>query len=427
MTVRIRHTADEILEQKERRGLMITTSVRLVFLAILIIGHTFTFQHAGEIISVSLISGAASAVSLWILYALKTRTTVTGAGYAGVFLDSAILALLPVIWQLSIGGNSLPPAYMTKTLFTAISFMMIMIHTLSLHPRYPLIIGFASALINAGILLFAALDPRTVFSTTIIDIARPEVIVIGFQISVILAALITGGIASFITYISRKTVYEAVSLEQANSQLSAYFSPEVAETIAAHHDFMLPGGVTQNVAVLFADIRSFTAISESNSPETVLRLLSEYHETMVDIIFSHGGTLDKFIGDGIMATFGTPFTKPDDIERALRAGIAMRNALPSLNGRLLSQGLSSIQIGIGIHYGSVIAGNIGSRSRLEYTVIGDTVNTASRVESACKAAGENLLFTQAIREAASQEFIIRHVGRFELKGKTEPVDLFTAD
>ena len=427
MSILTRQTADEILERKERRGLFITTSVRLFFLVLLIAGHTFTYQNPIEMLTVSIIAAAAAIASIYILFTLKTKKKIRYEGFIGVGLDSIILSVLPIIWYISIGGSALPSAYMTKTLFTVTCFIFIIIHTLALRPQYPLIVGAAAACINSVILLYTAIDPRTVFSTTIIDIAKPEVVVINLHISVIISTLLIAGIAAFITFISRKMVYEAVRLEKANSQLSAYFPPDVAETISSEKQYMELGGITQNVAVLFADIRGFTAISETNPPETVLKLLAQYHETMVGIIFHHGGTLDKFIGDGIMATFGTPHTKQDDIERAVNTGISMRDALPLLNENLSSQGLPVIQIGIGIHYGQVIAGNIGSSNRLEYTVIGDTVNTASRVESACKATGETLLFTRAITENIRQIFSIRQVGKFQLKGKAESIELFTID
>lgn len=191
--------------------------------------------------------------------------------------------------------------------------------------------------------------------------------------------------ARWITYSYRKSIYQAAQLEVASTELGRYFSPAVRETIVTQQVSF--GGARVKAAVLFSDIRGFTTMSEKMSPKKP-SALRDYHERMVEVIYRNGGTVDKFIGDGIMVTFGTPQPAEDDAARAVKCALEMQAALAAMN----QQSGMPVSIGIGIDFGDVIAGDIGSASRLEYTVIGDTVNTASRIESATKDSGKSLLF-----------------------------------
>lgn len=219
-----------------------------------------------------------------------------------------------------------------------------------------------------------------------------------------------------------------MQLEKANVQLGRYFSPTVASKIAsAEADFLKPGGQVQDVAILFADIRNFTPLSESLEPDQVMAFLSTYHAIMVDIIFRNHGTLDKFIGDGIMATFGTPEAGDEDVFNAVNAAMEMQGAADRVAESVSKFGLPRIDYGIGVHFGPAIVGNIGTEERLEYTVIGDTVNVASRIESACKDVNESLLISGAVYERVRSRVTARSVGKVALKGKVETITLYALD
>jgi adenylate cyclase len=163
------------------------------------------------------------------------------------------------------------------------------------------------------------------------------------------------------------------------SNFQRYFSPDLARQIAEHGEQVTLGGTKRAVVILFSDIRGFTSMSENMDPDDVAQLLREYFTEMVEIIFRHGGTLDKFIGDAIMALWGAPLGTEDDADKAMRAAIDMQRKLVDLNKHWEATGKPHIAIGIGINFGEVFAGNIGSEQRLEYTVLGDAVNTASRL------------------------------------------------
>ncbi|HEX6992480.1 MAG TPA: adenylate/guanylate cyclase domain-containing protein, partial [Gemmatimonadales bacterium] len=206
------------------------------------------------------------------------------------------------------------------------------------------------------------------------------------------------------------------------SNFERYFAPNVAAEIAGSEGSLAPGGERRLLTVMFSDIRGFTTLSETMPPEEVAQLLSDYFSEMVDIIFAHGGTLDKFIGDAIMALWGAPARHDDDADRALAAAVDMQDAVASLNQRWRARGRPEVGIGIGINHGDVFAGNIGSPRRLEYTVLGDAVNIASRLCAQARAG--DILVGEAFRN------VVNHPERFmaapdmTLRGRAAPVQVY---
>jgi adenylate cyclase len=208
------------------------------------------------------------------------------------------------------------------------------------------------------------------------------------------------------------------------SNFERYFAPNLAARIAGSPDAIKLGGEKRQVAVLFSDIRGFTALAETMNPDDMASLLTEYFTEMVECVFRNGGTLDKFIGDAVMAQWGAPIAAEDDADRAMHAAIEMLEALQRLNREWRAQGRPELQIGIGLNFGEAFAGNIGSERRLEFTVIGDTVNTASRLCSA--AGGGEILLSEEFRRALSASPpALREVPPLELKGKSQPVPVYS--
>jgi adenylate cyclase len=207
------------------------------------------------------------------------------------------------------------------------------------------------------------------------------------------------------------------------SNFERFFAPNLAARIAGAPEELKLGGDKRTVAVLFSDIRGFTPLSESMRPEHVASLLSEYFTAMVDCVFRHGGTLDKFIGDALMAQWGAPIAAPDDADRAVAAALDMMTELSSLNEKWEREGRPRLSIGIGLNIGEVFAGNIGSERRLEFTVIGDAVNIASRLCSV--ADGGEILLTDDLRRALRQPPELRQHAPLELRGKSHAVRVFS--
>jgi adenylate cyclase len=195
----------------------------------------------------------------------------------------------------------------------------------------------------------------------------------------VFTTLLVSGILSLAVRRSRRLVYEQAAAARARANLARYVGPRLADTLATA-DEPLGAVRRQEVAVLFADIRGFTALAERRSPEEIIRLLRAFHGRMAEAVFAHGGTLDKFIGDGLMATFGTPAPGPSDATDALACARAMLRDLDGWNAERRVRGEAPIGVGIGLHHGPAVLGDIGGAERFEFAVVGDTVNVASRLE-----------------------------------------------
>ena len=211
---------------------------------------------------------------------------------------------------------------------------------------------------------------------------------------------------------------EAVML----SNFQRYFAPDLAEQIAGEAQAVQLGGSKRPVVVFFSDIRGFTSISEAMSPDEIASLLTEYFTEMVEVVFENGGTLDKFMGDAIMALWGAPIAHGDDADRAMRAAMEQQAVLDALNAKWRERGRPPLQIGIGINFGEVFAGNIGSDRRLEYTVIGDAVNTAARL---CSQAGPGeILISEPFYRSLTAPPDVEALEPIQLKGKALAVAVY---
>ena len=203
------------------------------------------------------------------------------------------------------------------------------------------------------------------------------------------------------------------------SNFQRYFAPNLAAQIAQQEGAVQLGGQKRPVVIFFSDIRGFTPLSEMMSPDAIATLLTEYFTEMVEIVFEHSGTLDKFIGDAIMALWGAPIAHEDDADRAMACALDQLAALEKLNTKWKDQGRPELGVGIGINFGEVFAGNIGSDRRLEYTVIGDAVNTASRL---CRTAGPNeILISESFHEQLKKPPTLEALEPIQVKGKSKKV------
>jgi adenylate cyclase len=224
---------------------------------------------------------------------------------------------------------------------------------------------------------------------------------------------------------SMLVIEDITSEKRVRSTMARYMSKEVADQLLAAGESEL-GGKDQKVSVLFSDVRSFTTISEALGARETVAMLNEYFTEMVDVIFQHGGILDKYIGDAIMALFGAPFNGPQDADNALAVANDMMVRLADLNARRGAAGHPPLEIGVGISTGEVVVGNIGSAKRMEYTVIGDNVNLASRLEGATKQYGAKILLSESTVRDLTKPALLREVDVIRVKGKDRPVSVYEA-
>jgi len=227
-------------------------------------------------------------------------------------------------------------------------------------------------------------------------------------------------------HIGSMLVLEDITSEKRiRSTMARYMSAEVAEQLLAAGETVL-GGKDQKVSVLFSDVRNFTAMSEALGARETVSMLNAYFERMVDVIFSHRGVLDKFIGDAVMALFGVPFNGEHDADDAVRVANTMFVALRELNEVRRREGKAPLDIGVGISTGIVVVGNIGSTRRMEYTAIGDSVNLASRLESATKFYGSKVLLSEFTRRELTHKTLLREIDLLRVQGRQEPLAIYEA-
>jgi len=238
----------------------------------------------------------------------------------------------------------------------------------------------------------------------------------------------SGIVVGILSDTAKRLITKALEEEHAKQNIDRlfgqYVSGEVKDRIIAEKKGLV--GETKKIAILFSDIRSFTTLSETLPPDKIVEQLNEHLDKMVACINSEGGVIDKFIGDAIMATFGGVMDLDNSCEAALCAAVKMRGALRELNDKWRSEARPGFDIGIGIHYGEVLQGTIGSANRKDFTVIGDAVNTASRIESITKEYKFPILISSEVYKRVSQDYkkMAESIGGVSVKGKTEKVDIY---
>lgn len=369
--------------------------------------------------------------AFWLMHGRPERGWL---GYLFVLLDALLLG-----WVMFAPGQNYPdgwPWQMSLRLPLFLFFLTLpALALLAFRPGLVLWAGLVSCLTVAFWTWRIALEPTSVVGLHGHELAAPELSLERYMtptyvhpddaIVRIFVFLLVAAILALAAWRTRQLIFEQVEAARARENLARYVAPSMVERLARSDSGM--GEVrSQEVAVLFADIRGFTAIAETLSPVATMELLRAFHGRMAEIVFAHGGTLDKFIGDGLMATFGTPETAPDDAARALACARRMLAAIAAWNVERRARGLTPIEIGIGLHHGPVTTGDIGGAHRFEFAVIGDTVNIANRLEALTRVLDVPILLSDAARKASgapADAFLA--MGQQQLRGRSAPVGLWT--
>ena len=436
--------ADRLLtsfHETERTGLMLASAVRagIITLLVAVFAITGSMVGNGQTFLIMLPIGLAI-IGLAQFECARRWPENFWPKYIFIALDCAYLAFMLISrhWF----ASDLPPVTLAVREGALLFFVAFLVHgAFSYSPRFILWTGLCITLAWGTVIVAAANVPGMYFALRegandelwrrCTDPGCVPVMKIAYDYIVIL--FLTFGLAVAV-WRSRQLVMAAAVSERARANLARHFSPKVVDVLSAReHPF---GEVRrQAAAVLFADIRGFTTRCETMAPEEAMTFLRDFHARMEAVIFKHGGTLDKILGDGLLAVFGVPDLGTGDAGDALSCAYAMMEAVSAWNQERAKRGELGVEIGIGLHYGHVMLGDVGSERLMNFTVVGDTVNVASRLQSLSKELGTRLVASQALVNAVKDEIRsegtllndLKFVGAKYLRGREHETIVYVFD
>lgn len=426
------------LEQEKADGQKIATWARTAALLVVAIMLVYVIPRIEVLYYQALVAG------FIIIGFAQLRAARVGQSWLELALIAADLALLTL--TLAAPNPFASEAWPTAIQYRFDGFMYFYIFlagaTLAYSWRTVLSIGMWAAIAwTAGIVcvfFFGASYPQLTDNVAIAmqgferagKFIDPNSLGIEIRVQEVVVFMIVAAILALKSRRSSQLLLRQADLAAERANLSRYFAPSMVEELATRNEPM--GGVrSQSVAVLFADIVGFTRMAETTAPEAVIVQLRQVHEILEEAVFANNGTLDKYLGDGIMASFGTPNTSPADAANAVNAAFAMQAGIAKLNAKRALAGGPAISLATGIHFGPVILGDIGSERRMEFATLGDTVNVAARLEAATRQFSCSIIVSNtamaAIKDTGQREQFEGRMKRHKklaIRGRDEAVDVW---
>ncbi|MEM7254061.1 MAG: adenylate/guanylate cyclase domain-containing protein, partial [Pseudomonadota bacterium] len=303
--------ADQTLQRRERSALWTSTWVRgcviLVMLPTTWIVGTQTFDQI--MTSILLFCYAIVLVVSGVL--LRRGQGMAFVGFAGAFFDVMLIASLPLIWYITLGGDANPSSLLLKSSITVFSLLLIAMNTLAMRPLYPALVTLGALIVQAVLIAFALADDRTVFTPSFLEAYTTAAVATGSLVTNPLVLAIAGAMLTLVTVRARRMVIEAVQLENTNVQLGRYFSPNLVRRLSERTDLFSIGGERRELSFVFTDLTGFTQFVETNPPDVVVPILNGYLHKLVEVVYQHDGTIDKVVGDAVHIIFGAPLLQSD--------------------------------------------------------------------------------------------------------------------
>ncbi len=404
---RRRWRIDAAFANEAQAGVRLAAQAKLAAVSIIAFWILVNFNAPAGYYDILTLSGFAI-TGLLQLHLARARLHRAWFKYAFMSLDILLLTYLITVPN-PLRVHDLPVAMELREASFANYFLLLPLAALSYSPGFVLWTGFTAALARGVGVAWILMQPGTIgglapppglsadeILARRLDTHFVDLLVVIYEILVYLVA--TGMLTAVVARV-RKLVQRQAIAERARGNLARYFSPNLVDELT-DTDQALGTGRAQNVVVLFTDIVGFTGLTATIPPAKTMELLRKFFGRLEDEVFRQGGTIDKFIGDGLMATFGTLKPAPDDPLRALRCAKGIVRAVQAWNEQRLQQGEPPIRIGVGAHYGPVVVGDVGGERRVEFTVVGDTVNVASRLEKLTRALQADIAVSADLLAAA---------------------------
>ena len=418
------------LRESERQGEVVAALFRLLIFVTMLAalwGELGTAHFGSPLLAVIVVYGLASLVGLGLAYRKVFHPVIP---FLFVFVDLTVLAL-SIGMVASMQGMSMSSA-LTLPMFS-LAFVLLIHASLRYRPWLVifgavLFVGLASSLWRVSWpSTDVAMDRESTMSTMSMMNSEEWSMASGDYLIPLLFFAVGAILLFYTVQRTRRLLGRTLKDSQRVAQLSRFFSPEVATRLAVQDHQTEEVGRRENVAVMFVDIRGFSRMAETMSPEELTRFLSDFRSEVCDTVFRHGGTIDKFIGDAVLAVFGTPEPKSDDARRAVEATLSVARAMYVWNRSRAGAGAATAGIGVGTHYGPVFAGVITSGQILEHTVIGDVVNVAQRLERLTRLRDADVVLSSDLMEASGLDaagLALVREDEVELPGHTGRINVF---
>ena len=417
----------EVESQRLISLLQLGVVLLFMFLAAIQPDQPAALRSPAAVDPVPIVLGGYALFTLVRLYLSWRESLVPWVLYLSIVLDMALL--LALIWSFHLEYGQ-PPSFYLKAPTMIYVFIFIGLRVLSFRARYVVVAGVTAAIGWAALSAYAILASGgwEMITRDYVEYMTSNSVLIGAEADKIIAILVVTTLLAVAMNQARRLVVRSAAEGAAARDLARFFSPEVARQITAAEQVIEAGsGEARDAAVVFCDIRGFTRFAHTASPGEVIAMLTEYQQALVPFILGHGGTIDKFMGDGIMATFGAVRPSPTAAADALRAVDAVMEAAAAWNRNCAAEGRPVHRVNAAAAFGPIVFGAVGDVDRLEYTVIGDPVNQAAKLEKANRAEGVDALTDRGTFEAAVGQGYeagsVEHRSDSRLEGFDEPVDL----